>query len=111
MSSIEILKQLENIPFQDLDFRQVLEDHLGILKEQSNVVEVPPALRDRYHGNFYGLLSELLLNLGFEYYWITMRVNDFVSPFDYEKGIGYIRTPPQDLILELYNRHHTLKKK
>lgn len=110
MSMLEILDSLENIPYQEASFRLVVEDHLSYLKQTSRIVEVPPAFRERYHGNLYGLLNELVRDSSYQYYWIIMRVNDFAGAMDYERGIGYLRIPDFDIINQLYSRHRTVKK-
>lgn len=66
-------------------FRQMVEDHLTVLKTMSTtktrtITDDDWATLYKYEGDFYGLLGAL--QIGRQYHWTVMRMNGFRSRFE-----------------------------
>lgn len=113
MPNIELLSQLEVNPYADPSLRNVIEDHIVIIREQrSKIVSVSAVLADRYHGNFYGLLSALVpngVNLNPTQYWVVLRCNDLCSPLDYKRDMLNILIPDMTFVNEIMNTHRMVR--
>ena len=78
--------------FYDPNFRVMIEDHLTYLKNlpENTVIEVTPGHSYKHARDFYGLLMEYSVLP--HHHWITMRVNDMVTPFDYKDDmLSFVR--------------------
>lgn len=104
-----MMDRLESTNYYDVGFRQVIEDHLGAIKNGSTEMVVTPHAQAKYDGNLYGLLAEFS-SMSIDYFWIVMRCNDFVSPRDYRLGMSVLLVPNEDYIRTLYNTYITFKK-
>lgn len=110
MALTDVLNVTDSAGYFEPMFRKVLEEHLKIIKEQSNLttVTITPIQALRYKGDFYGLLNEL----GVPDYlkWITLRVNDMISPSDANSDISMVVMIDPQYIRRIYNTHRTQMK-
>lgn len=86
--------------YQDQRFNEFLETHLEfLLKNKSRLTfQVDPDVGDKYIGDFYGLLTHFRIPI--DQHYITMRLNEFISPSDYTGNpIIIIRTSDEHLAL------------
>ena len=69
--------------FYKESFRNLLEEHLSYLKDESTVEEVviEPNLLNKFKHNFYGYLN--VKNIPRQYHWIVMRMNNMHSSSDF----------------------------
>lgn len=109
MDIAQMMERLEGSSYYDTGFRQVIEDHLGAIKNGSTEMSVTPHAQAKYDGNLYGLLAEYS-NMSVDYFWIVLRCNDFVAPRDFRLGMDVILVPNEDYIRTLYNTYITLRK-
>lgn len=110
MNMLTAYKDKDKNPFFGDEFRQVIEDHLGLIASNGSIVEVSPVNQYRFNGNFYGLLAEIEL-VPYEMYWITMRCNQFVNPVDYREGKDSIVIPNIEIVYSIFNTFNTRRKK
>lgn len=69
--------------YYTIEFIRVIEDHLQYLKDNAvNIVTVGNALSYRYLGDYSGILQEI--NVPRKYHYAVMRVNGYMSSFDYQ---------------------------
>lgn len=70
--------------------RNVLEDFMSDLRASSSTQEIiiEPGIALRYEFDFYGLLTELKIPANL--HWITMRVNKYNSPMEYQRKNGSV---------------------
>ena len=85
----------ESIYFTD-KFRQMLEDHLLILRNMSTASVRQMTDEDmnqiyRYTGDFYGFLTELGYSV--KYHWTIVRMNGFGSRFDLTTDLVFLNLP------------------
>jgi hypothetical protein len=85
-------------------FRQMLEDHLLIIRNMStNTVrelsEDEGAILNRYVGDFYGFLTAM--NYDRRYHWTIMRMNGYRSRFDLDLTLQRLILPDWSYIDKL----------
>lgn len=68
-------------PYYSDSFRQELEDHLPLIKQQAIFTAVDEGTAYRYEYNFYGLLNEFKVEI--YNHWLTMRLMDFTNASDW----------------------------
>ncbi|AFO71119.1 hypothetical protein KEN51_CDS0350 [Pseudomonas phage vB_Pae10145-KEN51] len=98
-------------------FRLIIETHLNILRNvRSTRIQIPPELYYQFEGNFYGYMAERRVNP--DMWWIQMRVNGLVSPYDFGKVLrdpsandytSYLIIPNNDMIQHLVSLYQTKK--
>lgn len=125
MPSITDLKNNVMPVYDSLSFRQMIEDHLPIIRaNKCATIQIEPVQADRYNGNFYGLLNTLKMidtsdtsktdrqvtPLPIYMYWIALRCNGFYSPLDFDGSQTQILIPEIRYISELLNTHLMRKK-
>lgn len=96
--------------FYDQAFRVVIEDHLSYLKEHKNVtlLKLEPADAWRWRNNFYGLLKDNGIP---EYLrWIVLRMNDMVSPMDFDGEQVQFLIPIEGIITRLVGVYRVRSK-
>lgn len=89
--------------FYTPEFRAVVEDHLTYLKQQvtNTVVDISPHDAYKYQGDFFGILLEYKVLP--QFHWIVMRMNDMMSPKDYDgETLTFIR-PDEKVLISLAN--------
>lgn len=98
-----------NIFYSD-GFRNVIEDHLSILKNLSNTqtVTIDPHKAYRYEGDFFSLLADY--NVTQQLHWVTMRMNDLKSPIDFNGKIDSILVPDYAVIEQLRQSHTSARR-
>lgn len=88
----------------DATFREVLREHLDLLKAKAQLEQVPPlqeANANRY--NFYRVLQAMAISP--DLHWIITRINEVTNPFEEVKpGKSILIIKDDDLseIKELY---------
>lgn len=93
------------IVFSD-EFRQMVEDHLGFLREHpdTRVLQVANLSKIRYDYDLYRFIAE---QYRMDYAWTVMRVNGFYSPLEFNMSMGMSST----IMLPSFNALENLKKK
>lgn len=93
------------------EFRTCIEDHLDWLRSHSENKAVVPTdnLGVKNFGDFYGLLIDL--DVPSKYHWVTMRMNDYESPFDYNGNYNSVIIPNFRVIENLLNKFSVNRKK
>lgn len=70
----------------DPKFRNIVEDHLSILKTSGiTITPIEMQLFWKYEGNFYGFLTEYGIKKNL--HWIYLRVNDMHHPNEFAKAV------------------------
>lgn len=110
MALTDVLQVSDSVGYFDPKFRQVLEEHLALIKAQPNnrTMSLTPIQALRYKGDFYGLLNEFQIPDYMK--WITLRVNGFISPSDGHENIGIVTLVDPQYIRRIYNTHRTQSK-
>lgn len=85
-------------------FRNLIENHLPYLRTHSATVPtlIEDNIADKYMGDFYQLLNYLKVNQ--ELFWVTLRVNNLLSPLDYDGSLTTVLIPSSSVIHTLLNR-------
>lgn len=84
-------------------YRQVIEEHLKILREQNSTrIPISADANTRYIGDMDGLMTEL--NIRYDDMWTVMRVNGFMSPSDYTGDLDSLIIPSANLLDKLLQR-------
>lgn len=87
-------------------FRQMIEDHLLVLKGMSTntvrqITSDDWGVLNRYVGDFYGFLTELKPGYDSRYHWTIMRMNGFRSRFDLNLELTQLILPDWSYIDKL----------
>lgn len=74
-------------------FMDVLESHLYYLRnsDKTTTFVVDRNVADIYRGDFFGYMN--YRNVEQKYHWIHMRVNGYLSPFDFKPDVDYLLVP------------------
>lgn len=91
-------------------FRQVLFDHMEIIKTKSarNLRTVEPAQAYKYKGNLKGLLSELGVTP--DLHWVAMTINDLKNDFRDIESVERIMIPDSAYVNILWSIFIARKK-
>jgi hypothetical protein len=96
--------------FYDQAFRNVLEDHLTLLRSSERTRErsVEPMVAYKFEGDFFGLLA----HHGIQPYlhWVIMRLNGMTSPVQASREITSFWMPDPAEISRLRGAHMTARK-
>jgi hypothetical protein len=93
------------VEFHSPEFRQVIEDHLDLIRVSGiERVETPSGRQySKYKGDFTGLLIEL--GVREHLHWITLRVNELHSSGDYLDPNMQIKIIRPSTITGILDRH------
>lgn len=85
-------------------FRQMVEDHMLIIKQMDTtslktITETDWAVLNRFVGDFYGFLNAL--NYPPQYHWAIMRINGYRSRFDLTLDLTSLLLPDWEFIDKL----------
>lgn len=96
----------DDVYYKD-DFRQVVEDHLYVIRNDRKytVESIEPMRAYKYAHDFYGLLQDLKVPM--QYHWASLRLNGLTSPEDYDGHSGTIMIVDPDVIEQLLATHET----
>lgn len=110
MALTDNLNVTDSAGYYEPAFRRVLEEHLHLIRALANnrVVTITPMQALRYKGDFYGLLNEF--DVPDYLKWVTLRVNNFISPADGHENLTAVLLVDQQYIRRLYNTHRTQMK-
>lgn len=110
MSVMEQANKSSDYYYYREEFRNIIEDHLYILKHKGKKIPVPvTAIQEmKYKGDFYGLLRSL--GIPIEFHWITMRINGLHSPMDYQGTLIELIGPDDGYIKLLLQRYMNSRK-
>lgn len=107
----DYIKVSSKTHFYNDGFRHFLEDHLNVLINHSETVELP--LDDnttyRWEGNLYGYLVQK--NIPSHLHWIIMRMSNMLSPNEFGEEKSKILVPNPSVLDKLSQRYlttHTL---
>ena len=95
--------------FYDQGFRNVIEDHLTLLKNSSSTRTVVVKSKDafKFTGDIFGLLQAN--NIKPEYHWIVMRMNGYSSPSQVDDTLQTLILPDFNFIERLRAVFNTKK--
>jgi hypothetical protein len=105
MKVINLSKRNYHNGFYSNEFRNLIENHLQILKNTSKVTSSTPidGIKEiKYRGDFNGLLMSI--DIPIHLHWVTMRMNDLAGPTDYQGNLDIILIPDVNYIDFLYRR-------
>lgn len=96
--------------FYEEQLRHVFEDHLDyfIKHEETEQLTIDPHQAYKYEGDMYGLF--LALSIPREYYWITMRMNGFSTPTDFDGESRSLLIPPRNAVRSVVQTYRTSSK-
>jgi len=108
MKIAEKLPSTSNSLFYDQDFRAVLESHLNWLRSHETTRSMVVAANDAYRfgGDFYRYLYSLG-SINRAYFWVIMRLNDMVSPNQFDTSIESILIPSIETLEKIRKTHVT----
>lgn len=89
----------------------VIETHLPALRTnaQTTVLSIDPHTAYKYQGDLHGVLQ--VYNQPPSLYWIIMRMNGLLSPFDYKQSQLSLLVPAQQTIEQLRTVYMTISAK
>ena len=93
--------------YYNRSFRQVVEDHLSLMRDANNhtVVDVTPSDAEAFNGDLYGLLAKEGVSL--DLHWCIMRLNDYTSPTEMTSDVMELKTPNPSFIDRLVKQFRT----
>jgi hypothetical protein len=96
--------------FYDAGFRNVIEDHLEILKTKGQIQNVPIDPHDAYkfEYDFYALLAKHAVPA--HMHWIVLRVNDMTTPTEFRSDRLTLLVPDSAQIEKIKSTHTTIHK-
>ena len=95
-----------NTQFYSVGFRNLIENHIGYLQSllTTKTVNLNPKKEQIFQGDFYSMLFSTE-NISQDLFWVTMRLNNLMSPIDYNKVLGSILIPKRSDIESLLNKY------
>lgn len=85
-------------------FKSVIENYLSILAtDEYTLATVEGYVALRNDSNYYGVLSEL--KVPYDLWWITLRVNGYHDPIEYDQIVRYVKVPNKGYIDKLLQKH------
>ena len=99
----QLREQRQPQGFYEPAFRQVLYDHMEIIKTRSltNTRTVAPAQAYKWRGNLKGLLSELGITP--DLHWVAMTINGLKNDFRDIESVEQIIVPDSTYISNLWS--------
>lgn len=88
--------------YYEPEFQVVLETHLTFLRSDKSTIEIPvdQHLAYRYHFDLFGLLRAL--NVKPHLHWITMRMNNYTSPTQFQPdGVKTFLVPDDTVVTRI----------
>lgn len=85
-------------------FRLLVENHLSALRHSDNIERiqaVDSVISCQCAGDFYAVLAHY--KIPHQYQWVIMRVNGYLSPFEYTEDQLIIFIPKDEVIENLMN--------
>lgn len=106
--SVSSLSRVKTSPkLETASFRDVMEDHLTILRGSTtnNAIAIYPTDKYKWQGDFFGLLKEK--NISEELHWITMRMAGLSDPLLFDEAFvgDVLLVPSASTINTLAARH------
>ena len=88
-----------------MGFRNLIENHLPFLRSHTSTIEknISPHSGYTWVGDYYGLL--LSLDIPHDLLWITLRMNGYTSPGDYDGNNLVVLVPSQAQISKMLTRY------
>lgn len=95
--------------YYDEDFRNVMEDHMTLLRTSATtqVIAVDPGKAYKYEFDLWGFLTEY--NVPVELHWIAMRMNQMTSPMDFGPAVETMLIPDPGVISKIQQSHSTTR--
>lgn len=95
--------------YYDDGFRNVLEDHMTVLRNDATtrVIDIDAGRAYKYESDLYGLLQ--LYNVPTHLHWLVMRMNRLTSPMDYPATMYALLIPDPAVIERLRQSHMTTR--
>lgn len=97
--------------FYDASFRSTLEDLMLSLRQSKRLtpVSVTPIQGVVYEGDLFGLLQDLRVPA--HLHWVTMRINNYASPYDYSQDKLLLYVPNDSELESIRQSWRTRQKK
>lgn len=88
-------------------FRIVLDSHLHLFQNSNmhSIITIDKGKAYVWEGDFYGLLDDLKIDR--KLHWLTMRLNNIVSQFNFDIDISFLKIPKEDEVNKIYNLYRT----
>lgn len=82
-------------------FMDVIESHLHYLRNSAKTTTfiVDRDIAEIYKGDFYGYMN--YRNVEHKYHWIYMRVNGYLSSFDFKPTVDSLLVPSKEEIEQI----------
>ena len=89
------------------NFKNVIEEHISLLKDEKNcsITNITSHMTYKYENNLYGLLTELKYDS--KYHWTIMRVNGFHNPNEFSTTTDKLIIPKSNYIDNLLKIHES----
>lgn len=96
--------------YYDTAFMSVLEDHMTYLRNNAstNILSIDPMNAYKYEFDLFGLL--LLHNVPKHLHWVTMRVNNYSSPNDFDRTRLTLLVPDGNIVKYIRQSHLTTRR-
>ena len=96
--------------YYDNDFRNVLEDHMTFLRNHplTSVITLDANKVYQFEFDLFGLFR--FYQIPVQLYWLTMRMNNRVSPQDNVKNIEILLVPDHNTVAQIAQSHTTTKR-
>jgi hypothetical protein len=99
----------DDVLFSD-GFRIVVESFLPTLRASNatKTIAVDPNDAYVYEGDFYGYLNSQSVQTG--YHWLVMRLNNILSPFDFNSSVTELMIPDETAIMKIVSIYNSSVK-
>lgn len=87
------------------DFRHVLEDHMEYLRthQSTKAASVNPEYAYVYRNDLFSFLAHI--NLPVYLHWVTMRMNNWVSPTQFTRDTPMLMLPDPATVQQIKSAH------
>jgi len=96
MDMLSVIRSKTNLLPITEDFYQLVSDYEELIKDNSQLIEIPAEIRSKYNYRLKDIL--MYLNVPIELYWITAKINKLTSinplvnqQFLYVPDINYLK--------------------
>ena len=92
-------------------YQRMIEDHRLIIRDHRNTeaINISPKVAYKYDGDLTGVLDAYQVPRHIQ--WVTMRINGYTSPMQYQTSDTPLLIPSQDFIERLLRIHRVNRKR
>lgn len=96
--------------YYDDTFRNVLEDYMSVLRNDTNstIMLIDASKAYKYEFDFYSLLSSYSVPV--QYHWLIMRLNKMVVPTEASRELRSLIIPDFQTVERIRQSHKTVRK-